>query len=395
MNDISVYEYEVENAEGINGFTSIDIFNKGGSDEVWGNADEECNPFAFSSLDASIDYSLLEKPSGELFDTANVDAKYDLPVVRVKDRKGIEKNSLHLKTDKLSSCEWIGMGIGWDGWQGKDLSGVVNNAAIEFMAMVDGDPVNSIPIVYILEDYSANQCYATAGYLGIEGGMVTKKWTRVVIPLPTFSYQKDNIDLTNIKQLLLQCYDKVDIYIDNIKIIPHNHNYRKIANSLTISTDTYPIDIFSEELGSAWGIDPKYCNNIIINSDLSYNGGKFIDVNINSEDCNWREIAISWNDWLYTDLSNSIYGVFLEFDIKLDNYQETKIALEDYDGKKMNIDLESYISRSNTKEWQNIRIPMKHFPIKKSSIDLERIKDIIFTFKDKTRLKLDNIKLTN
>ena len=137
------------------------------------------------------------------------------------------------------------MGIGWDRWQGKDLSSIMSNAAIEFMAMVDGDSIYNIPIVFILEDYSANQCYATSGYLGIEGGVITKKCTRVIIPLPTFSYQTHNIDLTNIKQLLLQCYDQVDIYIDDIKIISYNHNYKKITNSLTVRKSTYPINIFS------------------------------------------------------------------------------------------------------------------------------------------------------
>ena len=61
----------------------------------------------------------------------------------------------------------------------------------------------------------------------------------------------------------------------------------------------------------------------------------------------------------------------------------------------MSIDLSSYLGQKNEQGWETIRIPMKHFPIKKSSIDLKRVKDIIFTFEDKTKLKIDNIKLTN
>ena len=37
-------------------FSSTEIFTKGGTDEVWGNNDERCNPFSFSPLDASMDY---------------------------------------------------------------------------------------------------------------------------------------------------------------------------------------------------------------------------------------------------------------------------------------------------------------------------------------------------
>jgi len=395
MKEVSLYEHEIELTEGINGFTSIEIFSKGGADEVWGNKDEECNPFSFSSLDASIDYTFVSRSSEKLEDTVEADVKYDLPVVQVKDKKGIEKNSLHIKTDKPPACEWIGMGIGWDGWQGKDLSAIISNAAIEFMARVDGDPIYNIPIVFILEDYSANQCYATAGYLGIEGGEVTRKWTRVIVPLPTFSYQTNNIDLTNIKQLLLQCYDKVDIYIDDMKIIPHEHNYKKISSSLTVKEMALPINIFSEELNSAWGINNDYCGNIKLSSDLNYSAGKFIDIDIDKNKCNWKEFGISWNDWLYTDLSSSIYGVYLEFDIKLDEYQDTKISIEDYNGKKMKIDLAKYINTKKNDKWQKIRIPMKKFPIRESAIDLKRIKNIIFAFEDKAKLKIDNIKLTN
>ena len=395
MKEVTLYNLEIEQSEGINGFTSIEIFSKGGSDEVWGNEDENCNPFSFSSLDASIDYSAISENLEKITDTLKIDLTLDLPSVEVKVKQNVEKNSLHIKTIKPVTCEWIGMGIGWDGWQGKDLSSIVNNAAIEFMARVDGDAIYNIPIVFILEDYSANQCYATAGYLGIDEGKITNKWTKVIVPLSTFSYQTDNIDLTNIKQLLLQCYDKVDIYIDDIKIIQHNHNYKKIPSSLTIKDTTLPIDIFSEELNSAFGVSNNYCQNIKISSDLDYLNGYYIDVNIDNEKCNWKKLGISWNNWLYTDLSKSIYEVFLEFDINIEKFSSPKVFIEDYNGKKMHINLLKYINSKKINNWQKIRIPLKDFPIKKSKIDLERIKNIYFNFADKDKLKLDNLKLTN
>ena len=56
---LTLYDVEVENTEGIDGFTSTEIFTTGGSDEVWGMSGKEafCNPFSFSAYDASIDYS--------------------------------------------------------------------------------------------------------------------------------------------------------------------------------------------------------------------------------------------------------------------------------------------------------------------------------------------------
>ena len=396
MKEVNLYSHEIEQTEGINGFTSIEIFSKGGTDEVWGNEDEKCNPFSFSSLDASIDYSAISKDLEDIIDTVKIDIKYDLPLVEVEVKINVEKNSLHIKTDKLPTCEWIGMGIGWDGWQGKDLSGIVNNAAIEFMARVDGDAIYNIPIVFILEDYSANQCYATAGYLGVEGGEITNKWSKVIVPLSTFSYQTNNIDLTNIKQLLLQCYDKVDIYIDDIKIIEHKHSYKKISSSsLSVKDTNLPIDIFSEKLSSAFGINNNYCQNIKLSSDSDYTKGNYIDINIDKDKCSWNKLGISWNKWLYSDLSKSIYGVYLEFDIKIEKFSSPKVFLEDYNGKKMDIDLIKYMSSKKTNNWQKVKIPMKDFPIKKSAIDLKRIKNISFDFANKDKLKIDNIKFTN
>lgn len=396
MKEVTLYNQEIEQTEGINGFTSIEIFSDGGTDEVWGNEDENCNPFSFSSLDASIDYSGIPKDLEKIIDTVKIDLVYDLPSVEVKVKKNAEKSSLHIKTDKPPTCEWIGMGIGWDGWQGKDLSGIVNNAAIEFMARVSGDAIYNIPIVFILEDYSANQCFATAGYLGIEAGEITNKWSKVIVPLSTFSYQVNKIDLTNIKQLLLQCYDKVDIYIDDIKIVEHKHNYKKISStSLTVKDTALPIDIFSEKLNSAFGVNNNYCQNIKLSSDSDYAQGNYIDVNIDNDKCSWKKLGISWNNWLYSDLSKSIYGVYLEFDIKIDKFSSPKIFIEDYNGKKMALNLLKYIKEEKTNNWQKIKISLKDFPIKKSEIDLKRIKNISFDFSDKDKLKIDNIKFTN
>ena len=56
LKELDLYHAEVKSNEGINGFTSIDIFSTGGTDEVWGNADQECNPLTFSLLDARFDY---------------------------------------------------------------------------------------------------------------------------------------------------------------------------------------------------------------------------------------------------------------------------------------------------------------------------------------------------
>ena len=83
----------------------------------------------------------------------------------MKSRKRTPKNSIHLKTDKNPACEWIGMGIGWDGWQGKDMSGIMEKSAIELMVRVKKGSITRLPIVFILEDYSAGLASKTRTFL--------------------------------------------------------------------------------------------------------------------------------------------------------------------------------------------------------------------------------------
>ena len=394
LDTLTLYDVEVENTEGINGFTSTEIFTTGGGDEVWGmkGKDEFCNPFSFSAYDASIDYSLIKAPKQKERTESSfekVDRKYNLPTVKVKSRKRTPKNSIHLKTDKNPACEWIGMGIGWDGWQGKDMSGIMEKSAIELMVRVEKGSITSLPIVFILEDYSENQCYATASYLGIEGGKIDQSWTKVVVPLQTFSYLKNKIDLTNVKQLLLQCYDATDVYLDNIQIIKYNHPYKRLEENLTVYDSISPVNIFSNSLRGAWGIESGSCNNFSLKTKKD---NSFISVKTDSTKCDWLDFGISWNNWLYTDISKSIKDFSLQFDIKETIFKPFVISLEDYSGKKLSY---TYVKNSSSNsDWKNVSIPLYKFPIRKSKIDLTKIKQIHFKFAYETDLSIDNIQLT-
>jgi len=393
MDKLALYDIEIENTEGINGFTSTEIFSTGGGDEVWGMDDENCNPFSFSSFDASIDYSLKQEPGPEKKNEQGLDEfdrKFKLPTVKVKDRKRIIKNSIHLKTKKKPSCEWIGMGIGWDGWQGKDMSGIMTRSAIEFLIRVDKGSITSLPVVFILEDYSENQCYATANYLGIEGGEITTSWTKVTVPLQSFSYLKNKINLTNVKQLLMQCYDATDVYIDEMKIVKYENKYKRLEDNLTVFDSIGPIVIFEDSLFSSWGINHPKCSNLSIENS---NGNTFIKVNTDSMNCDWLEFGISWNNWLYTDISGSIKDLNLDFEMKNEKMKPFTISLEDYSGTKSSYVISEQKATSGT-SWASFSIPLYRFPIKKSKINLTKIKQIRFEFAYQTKLNIDNIKLT-
>jgi hypothetical protein len=321
----------------------------------------------------------------ELSDT---EMSSELPEISLNVKVRKPKNSLHLQVKNMN-CEWIGMGIGWASWAGKNIVPALEHAAIEFYARVDGNPIYALPIVFILEDYSSKQCYATANYLGIEGGVIGNEWTKIIIPLSTFSYDiNDEIDLTNIKQIMLQAFNKVDVYIDEIRLVPFDFKYKKVPAQLTIKDTIFPINILDVNKEAIFGIDERYCSNFKINPEK-----KSINISIESDICDWKNIAISWNSWMYTDLSNDFKRLFLEMEFNEVSYKPFDIVFEDYNGKKMSLSSEE--GRKYTKGLsRKISLSFKQFPIRKSKIDFKRLKQISFSFEEDTNIELTKLYIT-
>ena len=71
------------------------------------------------------------------------------------------EQALKVEWDR-GGCEWAGFGSGWDAWQPKDLSEIMDKAAVEFkIRSVEGEA--NIPlIIFLLEDYGGTMCAAHA-----------------------------------------------------------------------------------------------------------------------------------------------------------------------------------------------------------------------------------------
>jgi len=70
------------------------------------------------------------------------------------------EGSLHLKWDKVSqACPWLGIGFGWDNWNGKNVKSIINHAAIEmWVRTVEGSRA-TLPWAACLEDYTGAQAW--------------------------------------------------------------------------------------------------------------------------------------------------------------------------------------------------------------------------------------------
>ena len=92
------------------------------------------------------------------------------------------------------------------------------------------------------------------------------------------------------------------------------------------------------------------------------------------------------------DISRNIKKLDLVFDLKVNKAQNFTISFEDYTGKKLSYQIDKNDIKKDNK-WNKVQIPLYRFPIRKSNVDLTKIKQIHFAFNYNTEISIDNIKL--
>jgi hypothetical protein len=150
---------------------------------------------------------------------------------------------IDLTWDKTSEgCPWLGFGFGWDNWTGKDLSEILNIAAIQFhVRMVEGERPN-LPWAVGLEDFTGAQAWLGITSNAIKAEKITTEWTRVELPLSEFNWDEFDADASNIKQIIFNTEADGRIYIDEIKIVPYSGGYRKRAYVHQLEANAFVVD---------------------------------------------------------------------------------------------------------------------------------------------------------
>jgi hypothetical protein len=179
-------EADVKEERNINGFYALEIYKDQVTEEVWG---------------------LGKSPMLEI--KKNDDIYY----------KGT--SALEIKWDKLKDhTKWLGFGIGWDQWSGKNIELVQDSCAIQFYMRTYEGTMKNIIIVFHLEDYSGGQTSAVLkDHNFYEGDKLTDEWTKVTIPFSAFTHNREVADLSNVKQLMMQFEVKAHILVDEIEVV--------------------------------------------------------------------------------------------------------------------------------------------------------------------------------
>ncbi|MAO45895.1 MAG: hypothetical protein CL823_01965 [Crocinitomicaceae bacterium] len=164
----------------------------------------------------------------------------DLKCIEAKTLDYSEENVLNIKWNKdQDGCDWVGFGIGWDGWKSKDFAYVIDTLALELVVRSTGDSFTNIPWAFCFEDYKGSQAWLGYNSSFLKGDAILKEWTKVVLPLSLFPFDEFDTDAANIKQLLVQLFSEGEIEINSIKLVPFSG---KLKNDFLAQKQSIHID---------------------------------------------------------------------------------------------------------------------------------------------------------
>ena len=302
----------------------------------------------------------------------------------------IGKDHLHIKWNS-SSCNYIGLGLKWGNYKGKNLVSIIESTAIELRVRIDSGALSNVPMFFILVDYGGNQCRAKIKYLDLQEGKIDTEWRRVRIPLKAFNYEKRGVNMSNIKELRLEFQRKGDLHIDNIVIVPHEHNYKKTKDTFTKVFNSQPIQLgVGKEYW--WGINTKYSSSLQFGSYFD-NESVVVDLD-KSKEVPWNIFGFSPYQWMRVDLSSIYSTSALKFKLKATEIPKLQAILFAYTGKKRRLQKtlneSHFIDRGNG--IYEVYLPLKSF-MEHSEFRWDALKEIRFKILEGTQFEIGDFQL--
>lgn len=318
-------------------------------------------------------------------------------------------------------CEWAGLGFGWDGWAGKDLSLVMPYAAIRMQVRSKEGKMYGLPIVLTLEDYAGGMGFAYTGNRYFERAFIDEEWQTVTVPLAAFDLTVENLDPTNVKQLMFELQQSGSIYIDDIELIFYEEPEQEpwIVLPDRPSPTALPITLYDNGgfiNDDGWGLVSDGCQSI-----EKTVAGQRTDVlnlawDVTPDQCYEGAMGVSWDEWYPIDVTPVAERAAIQFDVRLPEGESTqvpvRIGLEDYNRQLSQIILDARYTPSGrfTTDWQTVTIPFSelrgggrelaaapatvgNLPAFRNGADLTAIKQLVFFLDASGALQIDDIRL--
>jgi len=276
-----------------------------------------------------------------------------------------------------AGCEWIGFGMGWDDYAGKNLEPLLPHAAFEMYVRTEKGKAFGLPMVFTLEDYSGVMafCYTANSYF--ERYYLDEEWQKVLVPLSAFNDEGEGIDYTNIKQLQIEMQQSGAVIVDEIRLVL----YEKETVEPWMAEPSYPDptqlpqalfeDGFVNDNG--WGLVSNDCQTVEIGSQ-AYAGAHSIHVKWDNreEDCKRLPFfGVSWSHWMPVDIRPMVDETVLRFYLKADDLSklEFQVYLEDFNRNVAAANWEVYWGKPVNDGWYQVNIPMKSLLLGQRKLD--------------------------
>lgn len=283
----------------------------------------------------------------------------------------IGRDHMHLQWNKTSACRYVGLGFAWGNYQGKDLTHIVDIAAIEFMIRMEEGTSTKLPMFFSINDYANKACRSKINYLGIEGGVIDTNWTRVLVPLQTFNYKSKGVNLANIKDFGIELQQSGNLHIDAIRLVRHDHAYPPSPGREGSRHEaSLPLKIGTDQK-HWWGINPAQSQvfrfipgGFTSKVDDTNDSQEAILVNYDKEnDKIWNDFGMAFHEFKRVDLSNLYRTAALHFVFKSSSLPKLRISLVSYTGPQRVVQtlLEPRHIISRADGFREAFIPIKSF----------------------------------
>ncbi len=375
LNTLSIYDKEEKNIDPYEAFEFKDIFSESNATGIWGK-NNSCKEI--------------------YFDTTN---------------NYVGNDHLHLIWSKTENCKWLGFGFKWGNYQSKNLTPIIDNSAIQFRIRSDSGEFYKVPMLFALVDYSEKQCFSKMSYLGFEDGIVDENWRKITIPLSTFKYKEKGVNISNIKELRIQLQNKGNFHIDDMKIVPHKHQYSISSDLMNKEFNSFPV-ILGNEKKYWWGVNNEYSDNFsfitssifkdsIADSDfenllpeLDVSLALLVNYDNTSENKNWNSFGFPFYKWQHADISKIYSTSALYFKVKAKKAPEIQIFMSSYNGKPRRIskiieENNIYVLKDQIYEYY---IPLKSF-VNHEKIDWSSMKELRFKILEISDFEIGDFKL--
>ena len=130
-------------------------------------------------------------------------------------------------------CDWVGMGVGWDQWSGKNMGAIVDEAAMRLTVRLPegAQAMKTLPLAFGFEDYSGRQAWIGMSSNYVVNGPITQEWTNIDLPLGLFNWNEMDCDPTNIKQFITQFEADGEFELKEMRVVPFSGSLRKQAKA--------------------------------------------------------------------------------------------------------------------------------------------------------------------